>query len=324
MRVRRAEHKSWRCKGRKLISSKRIGIRRLRLGLKIVFEGPSSDQPVPEPKGGRLRSLVGVLPGSIRDWHCYWRAVRFRFSGCHRCKLREQRADDAASASASNGRVGRRMHRKRHHSLRRTGRTLSRSIQFQFCATVAIGYLRIGVLLYSKCSRIGYTCDPGRNVLKGIRRPKCWVLVLCTDSCFYFFCSVSHFFHIGFKRCGGAGVADRTIDSGVSIDFALEEMLSTKRATILFYKKLHNARKNPEIAPSSYRHLREHGNAFFIVILELGFLAIILSWIKLFGSSLYWPLLLAVWIAPGAAVYFVGHVLEAEMVRKSQNVQESQ
>ncbi len=91
-----------------------------------------------------------------------------------------------------------------------------------------------------------------------------------------------------------------------------------------FYKKLHNARKDPEIAPSSYRHLREHGNAFFIVMLELGLLAIILSWIKLFDSSLYWPLLLAVWIAPGAAVYFIGHVLEAEMVRKNQNVQEDQ
>lgn len=84
-----------------------------------------------------------------------------------------------------------------------------------------------------------------------------------------------------------------------------------------FYERLHRSRNKKLISPDSYRHLREHGNAFFIVILELIFLSTSLSVFHLFGTYPYWPALLSVWILPGAGVYFIGHRIEATMIEKS-------
>ena len=54
----------------------------------------------------------------------------------------------------------------------------------------------------------------------------------------------------------------------------------------------------------SYKHLREHGNAFFITLLEL-----------LLGATMYyspvpWSMLLIFWIFPAAGVWFFGSFLE--------------
>lgn len=55
----------------------------------------------------------------------------------------------------------------------------------------------------------------------------------------------------------------------------------------------------------SYRHLREHGNAFFIVLLEL-----------LLGAALYyspvpWAIVIMLWIFPAAGVWFFSTRLES-------------
>lgn len=55
----------------------------------------------------------------------------------------------------------------------------------------------------------------------------------------------------------------------------------------------------------SYRHLREHGNAFFIVLLEL------LLGAALFYSPVPWAVLLMLWIFPAAGVWFFGTFLES-------------
>lgn len=55
----------------------------------------------------------------------------------------------------------------------------------------------------------------------------------------------------------------------------------------------------------SYRHLREHGNAFFIVLLEL------LLGAALFYSPVPWAVLLMLWIFPAAGVWFFGTLLES-------------
>ena len=85
---------------------------------------------------------------------------------------------------------------------------------------------------------------------------------------------------------------------------------------LAFYEQLHRARKYPKIDLDSYRHLREHGNAFFIVILELMFFAFAMSMLKVFGCHPYWPALLALWVVPGAMVYFLGHRIEALLREK--------
>lgn len=55
----------------------------------------------------------------------------------------------------------------------------------------------------------------------------------------------------------------------------------------------------------SYRHLREHGNAFFIALLEL------LLGAALFYSPVSWAVILMLWIAPAAGVWFLGTFLES-------------
>lgn len=83
-----------------------------------------------------------------------------------------------------------------------------------------------------------------------------------------------------------------------------------------FYEHLHRARKNPKINLDSYRHLREHGNAFFIVVLELMFFSVAMSMLKVIGHNPFWPTLLALWVVPGAMVCFLGHRIEALLLEK--------
>lgn len=81
-------------------------------------------------------------------------------------------------------------------------------------------------------------------------------------------------------------------------------------ATHAYYKALTKARSNPAADAKeyveSYKHLREHGNAFFIVFFEvaLGFLL----WAAPQGN--YAILVLFLWIIPAMLVWFVGSVLE--------------
>lgn len=77
-----------------------------------------------------------------------------------------------------------------------------------------------------------------------------------------------------------------------------------------YYEKLAAARADhtPERQEykESYRHLREHGNAFFILVLE-GFLAVVLLGLPNAGFAF---VSLIVWIVPAAAVWWHGTWLE--------------
>jgi hypothetical protein len=83
---------------------------------------------------------------------------------------------------------------------------------------------------------------------------------------------------------------------------------------IAFYKKLYTARQHPTIDLSSYRHLREHGNAFSLVLANLFFFVLILSIEQVFGAANLWLLIL--WVAPAAVVYFLGHKIESGMLER--------
>lgn len=112
-----------------------------------------------------------------------------------------------------------------------------------------------------------------------------------------------------------------TIGLGIVLIFAQLYLLTKEyldsRNAFYFYARLHYSRTRQKISPESYRHLREHGNAFFIVILEILFLSASLSVFKLFGNHPFWPALLILWILPGAFVYFLGHRIEAEMIERT-------
>ncbi|HTY84335.1 MAG TPA: hypothetical protein VMB19_08950 [Silvibacterium sp.] len=76
-------------------------------------------------------------------------------------------------------------------------------------------------------------------------------------------------------------------------------------------KRRHESR-NGEIV-ESYRHLREHGNSFFIVFLEMALAVVLFEIQKLLPSCLVaasWLGLLIVWIGPAVCIWLVGTLFE--------------
>jgi len=93
----------------------------------------------------------------------------------------------------------------------------------------------------------------------------------------------------------------------------LNEFDSTKK----FYDRLVVARyndwKSKKDYVDSYRHLREHGNALGIVLLELA-LGSILSTLKFRNDALAAVIF---WIIPGAWCWVIGNVLESHFANRS-------
>lgn len=110
----------------------------------------------------------------------------------------------------------------------------------------------------------------------------------------------------------------------VIIGFTLFQTKSLLR----FYKRLAEKRENAKGGlVDSYKHLREHGNSFSIVFLEI-VLAIILFAVgnyHVFGvetvgatkaaSALPYIIVILVWIIPAAMVWLVGTLLEHEFIQ---------
>jgi hypothetical protein len=109
--------------------------------------------------------------------------------------------------------------------------------------------------------------------------------------------------------------------------FQIFQLLRTKKNdTIELYKKLTENRemmttinmKSKATEPNgrktyieSYKHLREHGNAFFIVILEI-ILGLLLYQIKTPEMMIACIL---IWILPGSLIWFFGNYLESDLYK---------
>jgi len=85
-------------------------------------------------------------------------------------------------------------------------------------------------------------------------------------------------------------------------------LCSRDRSSFKYYDKLAKKRAlssgTGKEYIESYRHLREHGNAFFIALLEL------LLGAALFYSPIPWGALLMLWIFPAAGVWLFGTFME--------------
>lgn len=86
-------------------------------------------------------------------------------------------------------------------------------------------------------------------------------------------------------------------------------------ALLAHYKKLHTSRESKCIETDSYKHLREHGNAFLLVLHNVMLLGVVFAIHQTFGAE--WILLAILWILPAAGVYMLGHKIEAEMIKDS-------
>lgn len=86
-----------------------------------------------------------------------------------------------------------------------------------------------------------------------------------------------------------------------------------------YYQKLSSIRSKETTDPSireyveSYRHLREHGNAFLIVVFEI-VLAICLWNLPRDALQVSASAVVTVWVLPGSIVWFIGTALENNMV----------
>lgn len=78
-----------------------------------------------------------------------------------------------------------------------------------------------------------------------------------------------------------------------------------------YYEKLSKARASDKADrqeyKESYRHLREHGNAFFILVFE-GVLGVVLVGLP---NAAFALICLLIWIVPSAFVWLHGTLLEA-------------
>lgn len=108
---------------------------------------------------------------------------------------------------------------------------------------------------------------------------------------------------------------------GLQIGLVLVALLTKFSEIEKFYRGLADARsksmRKKDEPPSagfeyvtSYRHLREHGNAFMIVILE-GILAYVLFRLPSAACAFYF---IAVWLLPATLAWFLGTVLESRLV----------
>ncbi|MBE3650927.1 hypothetical protein [Paenibacillus polymyxa] len=91
-------------------------------------------------------------------------------------------------------------------------------------------------------------------------------------------------------------------------------VFKTDRGIYKYYNQLaeHRAKreKNDAIKEyvESYKHLREHGNAFFIVLMEI-ILGVLLFWFpKIIIISV-----IGIWVVAGALVWFIGTYLERKL-----------
>ncbi len=139
-------------------------------------------------------------------------------------------------------------------------------------------------------------------------------------------------------------IFDQKIDEYWWVAFMLLDFLLTCQICILyaiilnrknlfhFYKKLANQRAHSDKGGlvESYRHLREHGNSFLILLLEI-VLALILYFVSISNAFnknqllvlLYYVAIVILWIAPSIFIWFTAVELEIEFVGDNANEHES-
>lgn len=109
---------------------------------------------------------------------------------------------------------------------------------------------------------------------------------------------------------------------GLQLHLYIVSLLSNKSYVFSYYKSLAAERAKRQDGTSkhdefieSYKHLREHGNAFLILLMELA-LALVLFSVEKAHIALLMALL---WIAPACFVWFLGTYLELSIGKLEEN-----
>lgn len=127
-----------------------------------------------------------------------------------------------------------------------------------------------------------------------------------------------HFFITSFPNKNNPSLAILSL-SGVAAIFGLQaflfivSLLSEKNYIFEYYKSLATSRAKKKDETNkhseyieSYKHLREHGNAFFILLMEIIFTLAIYA----IENPAHAIIILLLWISPACFVWFLGTYLE--------------
>ena len=82
-----------------------------------------------------------------------------------------------------------------------------------------------------------------------------------------------------------------------------------------FYKKLAEKRQKNLDYVESYRHLREHANAFALVLCEIFFCLLLVTGLKISGSVNFAPSFVILWLFGPALIWLVANGLESELTK---------
>ena len=82
-----------------------------------------------------------------------------------------------------------------------------------------------------------------------------------------------------------------------------------------FYKKLAEKRQKNLDYVESYRHLREHANAFALVLCEIFFCLLFVTGLKISGNVNFAPFFVILWLLGPALIWFVANELESELTK---------
>lgn len=171
-----------------------------------------------------------------------------------------------------------------------------------------LGGLRLDILLHRECANFSVPCGSWNLYWKG------WFSVGGFVDLIVLSLLASAFIYIELPNLIPALLLAFVLALQARL---LARAFKSERSIVLgYYGKLTKARADSSLGSSeyveSYKHLREHANAFLIVLFEAA-----LGLILYFSESLFTSIaVLVLWISPAAIIWFFGNLLEHEYVNQ--------
>lgn len=106
-----------------------------------------------------------------------------------------------------------------------------------------------------------------------------------------------------------------TLSFSFTATLSIWGIINSNFLIVNFYKKLAEKRQKNLDYVESYRHLREHANAFALVLCEIFFCLLFVTALKISGSVDFAPIFVILWLFGPALIWLVANELESELTK---------
>ncbi len=106
-----------------------------------------------------------------------------------------------------------------------------------------------------------------------------------------------------------------TVSFSFTATLSIWGIINSNFLIVDFYKKLAEKRQKNLDYVESYRHLREHANAFALVLCEIFFCLLFVIGLKISGSVNFAPIFVILWLIGPALIWLVANELESELTK---------